>query len=220
MTNETANSKTNATKNVNNKTNKKDKKKKPILTEQELKVKKARRTRVAAASFVLLLGLGILGNWYFENTKLSETIEPLLNVTERVKNLGEAEYVDAPAESTTKENTYFSTARVERQNTRDEAVDKLQTVLDKTDESEQARKKAADEMARLSQNIENENKIETLVTAKGVNNCLAVISTDGKKVDVIVDTEELSDTLIMQIKEIAISQLNCSFEDVSIIQSK
>ena len=67
---------------------------------------------------------------------------------------------------------------------------------------------------------ENENKIETLVTAKGVNNCLAVVSTDGKKVDVIVDAEELGDTLIMQIKEIAISQLNCSFEDVSIIQSK
>ncbi|MBQ9516766.1 MAG: SpoIIIAH-like family protein [Eubacterium sp.] len=199
---------------------KQDKKKKPILTEQELKVKKAKRTRVAAASFVLLLGLGILGNWYFENNKLSESIQPLINATERVKNLGEAEYVDAPAEAATKENEYFATARVERQNTRDEAVEKLQSVLDKTDESEQARKKAADDMAQLTQNIENENKIETLVTAKGVNNCLAVVSTDGKKVDVIVDAEELGDTLIMQIKEIAISQLNCSFEDVSIIQSK
>ena len=197
-----------------------DKKKKPILTEQELKTKKVRRTRVAAASFVLLLGLGILGNWYFENTKLSETMQPLINATEKVKNLGEAEYVDATTEVTTQENTYFSSARVDRQNARDEAVDKLQSVLDKTDGTEQARKKAADEMAQITQNIENENKIETLVTAKGVNNCLAVVSTDGKKVDVIVDAGELTDTLIMQIKEISMSQLGCSFEDVSVIQSK
>ena len=198
---------------------KNNKKQKPILTEPEIKKKKAKRTRVAAASFVLLLGIGILGNWYFDNTKLAETIQPLFNTTERTKNLGEAEYVDAPTEVTEAENEYFSTARVERQNARDEALDKLQKVLDKTDENDSSKSKAAEQMAQLSQNISNENKIETLVTAKGVNNCLAVISEDGKKVDVIVDAEDLNDTLIMQIKDIAMSQLNCSFEDVSIIQS-
>ena len=39
------------------------------------------------------------------------------------------------------------------------------------------------------------------------------------RVDVIVDVDDLSDTLILQIKEIAIQQLGCSFENVSIIQS-
>ncbi|MBE6719881.1 MAG: SpoIIIAH-like family protein [Ruminococcaceae bacterium] len=196
-----------------------EKKAKPILTEEEIKKRKSKRTRVATASFVLLLAVGILGNWYFDNNKLSETIQPLISSTREAKNLGEAEYVDAKAEIPKEENEYFATARVERQNARDEAIDKLQSVLDKTDESEQARQKAAEDMAKLSENISNENKIETLVTAKGVNNCLAVISTDGTKVDIIVDSSDLSDTLVMQIKDIAIGQLNCSFEDVSIIQS-
>jgi hypothetical protein len=49
---------------------------------------------------------------------------------------------------------------------------------------------------------------------------LAVINTDGSKVDVIVDCDDLTDDLILQIKEIAIQQLGCSFENVSIIQSK
>ena len=127
--------------------------------------------------------------------------------------------MEASTELDQSENSYFSSARVDRQTARDEAADKLQSILDKTDESEEARKKAAEEMAQLSENIENENKIETLVTAKGVNHCIAVVNSDGKKVDVIVDSEELSDTLIVQIKDIAMSQLGCSFEDVTVIQS-
>lgn len=200
--------------------NQPEKKKKPILTEEELKKRKVKRTRVAAASFVLLLGMGILGNWYFENPKVAATIQPLINSsTERTKTLGEAELVEASTELDQGESSYFSSARVERQTARDEATDKLQSVLDKTDESESARKKAAEEMAQLSENIANENKIETLVTAKGVNNCIAVVTYDGKKVDIIVDCKELSDTLIVQIKDIAMSQLGCSFEDVTVIQS-
>ncbi len=205
--------------NSENVKNKKMKKQKPILTETELKKRKAKRTRVAAASFVLLLGMGIIGNWYFDNSKISATIQPLITSTEHTKNLGEAEYVDATTEVPKEENTYFANARVERQNARDAAVDKLQAVIDKTDESEQARKKAAEDMARISENIANENKIETLVTAKGVNNCLAVINSEGTKADIIVDSE-LNDTLIVQIKDIVMSQTGCSFEDVSIIQSK
>ena len=168
---------------------------------------------------MLLLGVGILGNWYFDNSKITSTIQPLINSTEKTKNLGEAEYVDATTQVAKEESKYFSNARVERQNARDSSLDKLQAILDKTDESEKARKKAAEDMAKLSENIANENKIETLVTAKGVNNCLAVISSDGKKADIIVDSE-LNDTLIVQIKDIVMSQFDCSFEDVSIIQSK
>ena len=117
---------------MNNETkNQKNKKQKPILTEEELKKRKAKRTRVAAASFVLLLGMGILGNWYFENPKVAATIEPLISSsTERTKTLGEAEFVEATTELDQKENSYFASARVERQTARDEATDKLQRAWD------------------------------------------------------------------------------------------
>lgn len=201
--------------------NKTDKKKKPILSEKELKAKKAKKTRFAVAAFVLLLGVGVMGNWYYENTDLSNKIKPLISTSD-TKTLGEAEYVDATTEpsGTAKESEYFSSARVERQTARDEALDKLQAVLDKTDESEAAHKDAQSEIAKISSYISIENKIETLVTAKGINNCLAVVDNDGTRVDIIVDVDELTDGIIVQIKEIAMQQLNCSFENVSIIQSK
>ena len=58
------------------------------------------------------------------------------------------------------------------------------------------------------------------MTAKGADNCIAVVNDDATRVDVIVDVPELTDSLILQIKEIAMQQLGCSFKDVSIIQSK
>lgn len=211
---------------TNNKEVQKTRRKKPILTDADIKARKARKTRASVAAFVLLLAVGVMGNWYYENTDLSSTVKPIITKSETgTKTLGEAEYVDAPTsiteDSTEKnENEYFSTARLERQNARDEAIEKLQAVVSSTEEGTDARTDAEAKIALISSYIGIENKIETLVTAKGVNNCIAVVSDDGNRVDVIVDVEELTDTIILQIKEVAMQQLGCSFENVSIIQSK
>lgn len=195
--------------------------KKPMVTEEEAKRKKSHKTKLAVAAFVLLLGVGIMGNWYYENTDLASSVKPLITST-KTKNLGEAEFVGGT--TTTKqakksESEYFSSARLEREKARDEALEKLQKVIDSTEESETAKQEASQQVSLISNYISIENKIETLVTAKGVSNCLAVVSNDGIRVDVIVDCEELTDSLILQIKEIAMQQLDCSFENVSIIQS-
>lgn len=210
----------------NEKAEKKSKMKKPILTETDIKIRKAKRTKASVAAFVLLLAVGVMGNWYYENTDLSSKVQPLITSSSKgAKTLGEAEYVDATTEiseesTSKKENEYFSTARLERQNARDEALEKLQMVVSSTEEGSDAKTDAEAKIAQISSYIGIENKIETLVTAKGVNNCLAVVSDDGSRVDVIVDVEELTDTVILQIKEVAMEQLGCSFENVSIVQSK
>ncbi|MGN1420086.1 MAG: SpoIIIAH-like family protein [Eubacterium sp.] len=198
------------------KNNKKEKKAKPVLTEEELKKRKSRKTKAAISCFILLLGVGVAGNWYWENSDLSTKVSTISSDSEKI--LGEATYVDATTESTT-ENSYFSDARIERQSARDESLEKLQKIIDSSKESDSAHKEAAEKIASISDMISIENKIETLVKAKGVNNCLAVINEDGTKVDVIVDVDELSDTVILQIKEIATAQLGCSYENVTIIQS-
>ena len=205
--------------NTKEKKSKHEKKVKPILTEQEIKRRKSSKTKLAAASFVLLLSVGILGNWYYQNSDLSANISPLVD-SSKTKTLGEAEFVGATAlAEETGESEYFSTARVNRQNARDEALEKLQKVIDSTEEGSEAKAKASEQIARLSSNIDIENKIETLVVAKNVDNCIAVVSEDSSRVDIIVDCKELDDSTIMQIKDIAMQQLSCSFENVSIIQS-
>lgn len=195
-----------------------NKKVKGLLTEDELKKRKRRKARTAISVFVLLLAVGIGGNWYWENSDISSKIS---SISTSNKTLGEATYVDATTQvDATDENDYFSSARVDRQKARDEALEELQAVVDSSEEGDEARKTAAESISKMSSYIEIENKIETLVQAKGVNNCLAVVDSEGTRVDVIVDSEELTDELILQIKEIATTQLGCGFENVTIIQSK
>lgn len=188
-----------------------------ILTEEQLKKKKqARKTRLAISCFVLLLAVGVMGNWYWENSDISAKVSTISSAKEKI--LGEATFVDATTEQAT-ESEYFSQARVDRQSARDESLEKLQKVIDSQTADAKTQKSAEEGIERISKNISAENKIETLVTAKGVKNCIAVINEDGTKVDVIVDVEELSDTVILQIKEIAVAQLGCTYSDVTIIQS-
>ena len=179
--------------------------------------KKRKRYVSAVAAFVIILGVGVMGNWYYQNSDVSSTIQPLIDSATE-KALGKAELVDATAN--VEEDTYFTKARMERNTARDTALEKLQAVVDSADEESTAKDLAAENIARISNFITIENKIETLVCAKGVSNCVAVIKDDGSGVDVVVDCETLDDTTIMQIKDIAMSQLQCSFENVSIIQYK
>lgn len=179
--------------------------------------KKRKRYVSAVAAFVIILGVGVMGNWYYQNSDVSSTIQPLIDSATE-KTLGKAELVDATAN--VEEDTYFTKARMERNTARDTALEKLQAVVDSADEESTAKDLAAENISRISNFITIENKIETLVCAKGVSNCVAVIKDDGSGVDVVVDCETLDDTTIMQIKDIAMSQLQCSFENVSIIQYK
>lgn len=189
------------------------------VNEEESKKSKTKRKRfiTSIAVIAIVLAVGVTGNWYYQNSDAQSTLQPLLDSAAQ-KTLGKAELVDATA-TTVEENSYFSSARMDRQNAREASIEKLQGIVDSADENEDLKKDAVDKIAQISANVNNENKIETLVCAKGVKNCLAVISEDGKRVDVIVDTQDLNDTLIMQIKDIAIAQTSCSFENVSIVQS-
>lgn len=180
--------------------------------------KKRKKYMAAIAVFAIILSVGVVGNWYVENNDLSSTIQPLLDSASE-KTLGKAELVDATTTPPQDESSYFSSARVERRTARDQSMEKLQAIINSAEESEEAKQQANEKITAISSYINIENKIETLVCAKGVNNCLAVISEDGSRVDVIVDSETLDDTLIMQIKDIAVSQSGCSFENISIIQS-
>ena len=198
------------------KKNKKENFENQQFTDSDFTNKKAKKTRIAISCFALLLAVGVVGNWYWENSDISSKVSTISSAKDKI--LGEATYVDATTEKTT-ESSYFSSARVDRQTARDASLEKLQKIVDSQTENKEAQKEAADKIAKISDDITMENKIETLVTAKGINNCLAIINENSKKIDIIVDVEDLTDTIILQIKEIATSQLGCSFEDVTIIQS-
>ena len=99
---------------------------------------------------------------------------------------------------------YFSSIEVSRKRSRDEAIEVLQSVVDSQSSTEAAKNEALLEIAGLAKVMEQEANIETLVIAKGFENCVAVIS-DGKA-NIVVTGSELLPAEISQINEIVYDQ--------------
>ena len=77
-----------------------------LVNPEDKKERKKRKKYISAvAAFVLILGVGVVGNWYYQNTDVSSTIRPLIDSATE-KTLGKAELVDATTTDVSEENTY------------------------------------------------------------------------------------------------------------------
>ena len=99
---------------------------------------------------------------------------------------------------------YFAQTVLSRQQARDEAIEVLQSVAQNTSALPEAVEAALADIAKIADDIEAESKIETLVKAKGLEDCIAVIS-DGNAT-VIVKTDGLLPSQVAQINEIVYEQ--------------
>ena len=98
-------------------------------------------------------------------------------------------------------DAYFASAELSRDQARDEALAVLQSVLDSADAKEEAKAQALTDISRIALEIEKEANIESLVRARGFEDCIAVLSGDTASIIVKADTELLQ-THVAQISEI------------------
>lgn len=114
-------------------------------------------------------------------------------------------------------STYFSATQLSRQEARDEALEVLQSVVEGEEASEATKQEAMAEIGRIAKDIQNEATIESLVKAKGFENCVAVIS--GDKINVVVSAaEELVAAEVARINEIVYETAGILPTNVKIIR--
>ena len=106
--------------------------------------------------------------------------------------------------STDTTGTYFSATQVSRQRARDEALEVLQAVVDSADSSETAKTEALESIAAIADEIQKEANIESLITAKGFEQCVAVLN--GSTASIIVRADALQPADIAQINTIVYEQ--------------
>lgn len=159
---------------------------------------------------VLVIGLAVYLNyrWFYD---------PINSLGYGENNM-EDSYSDSTqtgANTESGENDYFTGVILSREQSRDEAIDVLKLVTDNADASEEARADAAAKISKIAVDMQNEKNIETLVKAKGFEECVAVIS-DGA-VSVIVKAESLQANEAAQIFAIAYETTGIAPENISII---
>ena len=114
------------------------------------------------------------------------------------------------------DDSYFSSVQVSRQRNRDEALEVLQSVVDNDSATETAKNEALAEINNLARVMEAEANIETLIIAKGFEECVAVIS--GESASIVVKSEGLIPAQISQINEIVFEQAGIEPVNIKIIE--
>lgn len=144
---------------------------------------------------------------YLYNTDYSEN---------STKILGEATLVDSTTQLNEENDRYFATAAVNREKSRDEALQTLQVVVDSAEELPETRDRALSEIMEIASDIEIEATVEEMVKAKGFEDCVAIIS--GDNINVIVKSDGLLTSEVAQITDIVKNETGFGAENIRIVE--
>ena len=176
-----------------------------------------RKKHVVLAAMVLVLGAAVYLNYFVaSNTPLTVSTGEAENdatVTTTTQPLGESVFV-AGTTAPSQEESYFDAARRNRASARQEALDILKDTLQnvKTDEATQQEAIAA--AATVAAAVEQEDAIESLLKAKGFEDCVVYIENGNAYVAVKAASLEQAQTL--QILQVVTSQSAVKADAVSI----
>lgn len=119
--------------------------------------------------------------------------------------LGNSVLVGAAGNESQSGTGYFDEAVINRENTRNEALEVLKSIAESPDALADAKEQAMLDIAALAEEMSAEATIEQLVKAKGFEKCVCVVS-DSKASVVVGSSEELSAAQVAQILEIVYNE--------------
>ena len=181
-----------------------------------ISLKKNLKRNLIVMGSILLIGGAVWLNWALFSGVDDKDYDPSYYTSGEAQN-GEQNQNGTNADAETEgEVSYFAMAQIDRSRARDEAMEVLNQITSSTDASEEARAEAYAAIEQMALDIENEANIETLLKAKGFEECVAVISNSAATV--IVKSEGLLPSDLAQITEIVYEQAGISPADIKVIE--
>ena len=165
---------------------------KSIFTGSESGVKKFGLRNIVIVLSVLLIGAAVYVNWSMFGSNQGTGDLSVNNGGSNLVGNNNAgnDNVNANGGQNSNETVdFFAASQIERPRARDEAIEVLQSVVDDATALESAKQQALADIAAIAANIETEANIESLIKAKGFEECVAVIS--GDKANIVVKSEGL-----------------------------
>lgn len=197
-----------------------------------------KKKQLLSATLVVALGAAVAVNWYYSEP-LSE-YETSTSTYEEVEGaLGDSIYVAGTTSASEEENgdsedeeqtqsvsvtmseeeqEYFARAKLERETSHDEIIDNIQAFLENDNLSQSDKTEIQEMIDEFTLQIKAETDIQTLITAKTSSECIVIISDES--IQVIMQQNTLTDTILLQIGEIIENNTDISAENLIIIEAK
>lgn len=193
-----------------------------------MKMKKLNQWKRSGVVAVVLLFVcvAVYLNWSYGQSTISSA-QPQ---TDSTKTLGEAELVGERTVMDQNENeivtvaelpeeSYFDTARLSRQESRDAALSMLQQTVNDPNADATAVFAASEGIETMAADTMAETEIENLVTAKGYEDCVAYIGDNSVSVVVSTGGKGLEAADVAKVTDIVMGQTSFTANQVKIIEA-
>ena len=166
------------------------------------------KKQIILAGMTLVLGTAIYVNYAFAASgKIKETGK----ISTQSVNYGDAELVNADGKE-----DYFAQARIDRTTARDKAEATLKNIMSGGDSTEEEKSVASKDAAAMSNLIESESKVESLVKAAGFQDGVTYLDGENANIVVKTDAEGLNAAQAAQIKDILLNEVSVPNENIRI----
>jgi len=109
-------------------------------------------------------------------------------------------------------------AILNRTQVRDSALEVLREIADNPDTLPDAKEEALSSIAAIADDMSAEANIETLIEAKGISKCVAVIS--GDSCSIIVNKQNLAANELTQITDIVCEQTGIPVANITVVEAQ
>ena len=188
---------------------------KNFLNKSKEVIKKVNKRTWVACSAVLIIGIAVLLNVLF----VPESADNSNGIVPPALNLSDVSATIQDKEPDNQNASAFVEMTLSRKQARDEAIEVLNTLANSDTATTKAKNNAIAGIEVIANCIENEANIESLIKAKGFEECVAVISENSASV-IIKTSDSLAPNQIAQISEIVYEQSGILPTELNIIESE
>ena len=187
-------------------------------------LKNWKRNAVVAAVLVFIC-TGVFLNWSYNQKAETATLTQSLDASQVLGDstlvIGDVELDPAQTVAATEQNItdYFAALRLSRQEGRDQAVATLQESIAYEDQ-ESVKAQYVEQLNSIVNVALDEAQIESLLLAKGFEDCVTYIADDVVSVAVSAPAEGLDQVSVARIADVVTSQTDYKLADVRIIEVK
>lgn len=188
------------------------------------------KRNAVVATVLLFVCLGIYLNWAYQRDQNAEDLTDVLNqeliMDDATLVIGNDIVSDetlqtamASIDNTDTSAEYFAQIRLNRQESRDSAVNLLQeTIAYESGSDEETVSEASGQLTTLVNRALDEAEVESLVIAKGYEDCVCFMNDGSVSVAVSAPEEGLSEAAVAVIADIVLSQSDYDISDIRVVE--
>ena len=172
------------------------------------------KKQIVIASLTVLLGAAVAINFAIGSGK-KPTVKPDTQVSAAAGNYGDTSFVSG---SLSDGEAYFAKARLDKQQSRDEAAQVLAGMYQGGDMTIDELSVVESNAKALSDRMNSEAKIETMIKAQGFADAICYLSDSGA--NIIVKTNGLDAAGAAKIKNALLSEVEVPNDNITIVEVK